>query len=433
GEVATVVGDIAGEELEKMGGIADTAATKIANIAAEWENFKKDLSQDEGFANALKSQLDDVQRETAFFFSDDISNWEKWSTFIKGIFSEDAYERGLEAFEKAQKKLENFNRTFEDEDSNEYRNRIAGLTDTIETQITTYGGLKTQIKETTALLDMADITDTNYIKTLGKEIQALEKKKKAFEDLAKPVTRVTTPELMAADRGTENLSVSLSEEELKAFDQANKSLDSMNEFIQTNIDEVAEMNDGWESYIDTMIRVAQQHDLLQGGLTRLQIAGLAFTEGLMQSAQSADLNLKNLGQTIKSVVGDSIRAFIAEGVAGAVSTAIAKSGIPFPFNMAAGAIAAAGAVALFNSIIPGFEAGGVIPGTQLTGDRKLIRANSGEEVLRRDDPRHRYNNSSRMAANNVRPIILQPSIEYTARGFKVMLNEVDYADSRRRG
>lgn len=39
-------------------------------------------------------------------------------------------------------------------------------------------------------------------------------------------------------------------------------------------------------------------------------------------------------------------------------------------------------------IAPAFAHGGVVPGASSRGDRKLIRVNSGEEVLRRDDPRH---------------------------------------------
>jgi hypothetical protein len=32
-----------------------------------------------------------------------------------------------------------------------------------------------------------------------------------------------------------------------------------------------------------------------------------------------------------------------------------------------------------------------VPGGSFGGDNMLIRANSGEEVLRRDDPRHQFN------------------------------------------
>src|SRR5690606_6581264 len=43
GEVADAVGRIAEENLKKMAGFSDNAATKTQKLAAEWENFKVQL------------------------------------------------------------------------------------------------------------------------------------------------------------------------------------------------------------------------------------------------------------------------------------------------------------------------------------------------------------------------------------------------------
>lgn len=62
-----------------------------------------------------------------------------------------------------------------------------------------------------------------------------------------------------------------------------------------------------------------------------------------------------------------------------------------PAAIGIGVAAAAAMSAAMMGMIPGFDDGGIVGGTTKTGDKQLIRANSGEEVLREDDPRHRKN------------------------------------------
>jgi hypothetical protein len=66
-----------------------------------------------------------------------------------------------------------------------------------------------------------------------------------------------------------------------------------------------------------------------------------------------------------------------------------NSGIPFPLNLAAAAAIVTAGLANVAQIagVPGFAAGGVVPGTDLTGDRRLIRVNSQEEVMTTQDRR----------------------------------------------
>ena len=52
-----------------------------------------------------------------------------------------------------------------------------------------------------------------------------------------------------------------------------------------------------------------------------------------------------------------------------------------------------------------------MPGTSFHGDRLLARVNSGEEILRRDDPRHTFNQTvSRQTP--AKPVVAAPSIEF---------------------
>jgi hypothetical protein len=53
----------------------------------------------------------------------------------------------------------------------------------------------------------------------------------------------------------------------------------------------------------------------------------------------------------------------------------------------------------------------------------LIRANSGEEILTRSDPRHRLNQGGRAMGGG--SVILQPSIEYGLDTFRIRLKRVE--------
>ena len=85
--------------------------------------------------------------------------------------------------------------------------------------------------------------------------------------------------------------------------------------------------------------------------------------------------------------GAIIAAKQGEATAGAVAGA---SKMPFPASLIA-MLASVAAVASIFMAIPKFAFGGIVPGGSFGGDNMLIRANSGEEVLRRDDPRHQFN------------------------------------------
>ncbi len=75
----------------------------------------------------------------------------------------------------------------------------------------------------------------------------------------------------------------------------------------------------------------------------------------------------------------------SEAMAGAAAGA---SKLPFPANLITMLASVAAVVSIFSSI-PKFATGGIVPGGSITGDNMLIRANSGEEVLTRNDPRPR--------------------------------------------
>jgi len=81
------------------------------------------------------------------------------------------------------------------------------------------------------------------------------------------------------------------------------------------------------------------------------------TQGLGESEAGLKDFVKETGNAARKV----IRIWIAQSVAKVVSNALAKTPLPFPLNIAFGAVAGGAAAALFNSIVPSFAGGGFVP------------------------------------------------------------------------
>lgn len=94
---------------------------------------------------------------------------------------------------------------------------------------------------------------------------------------------------------------------------------------------------------------------------------------IMQTAADGSKSFSDLAKSATAAAFKIVRAWIQEGVAGAVAKAL--SGLPFPFNLAAGAVAGAAAAVLFNKAIgaigvPALAGGGVVssPTLALVGE-----------------------------------------------------------------
>ena len=73
--------------------------------------------------------------------------------------------------------------------------------------------------------------------------------------------------------------------------------------------------------------------------------------------------MKDFGKTALNIAKKVIAAYVAEGVAAAVKSALIN--VPFPFNIAAAGIAGGLAAAAINAAIPEFAMGGGVSGPTL--------------------------------------------------------------------
>lgn len=210
-DVAAAVGRIAADSMRESGDIIDSNAIKIENIKTQWQDFKLELAENEGFKKAVSSTLSEWQEFMYVVFSDIATAGEKWKIAFAG--DDKATEIYLEVklrTEQAEKKVKEFNETTLKElekilDSEETK-RLAALEigdhvqvkksdaaikdlterinklkqsvdelDNVEkSNIVTIKSLKEEIKTLQETRELADTADQKYIDTLNEQISVKE-------------------------------------------------------------------------------------------------------------------------------------------------------------------------------------------------------------------------------------------------------------------
>lgn len=128
---------------------------------------------------------------------------------------------------------------------------------------------------------------------------------------------------------------------------------------------------------------AERAMLLAGSFGQIGAAVGGVAGGFLQmAAQMFELIPQLISQIVALTAAKQGEA-IASGTA-------AANKVPFPLNLVAMAATMASIVSAFAKI-PKFATGGVVGGNSFFGDNVIARVNSGEEIITRHDPRHRYN------------------------------------------
>ena len=94
-----------------------------------------------------------------------------------------------------------------------------------------------------------------------------------------------------------------------------------------------------------------------------ELAAASFGEQVMAAGIMGENSMKDFGKTALNIARKVIAAYVAEGVAAAVKSALIN--VPFPFNIAAAGIAGGLAAAAINAAIPEFAMGGGVAGPTL--------------------------------------------------------------------
>jgi tape measure domain-containing protein len=155
--------------------------------------------------------------------------------------------------------------------------------------------------------------------------------------------------------------------------------------------------------------------------TGVQQAFFGIADALMQTAAQGSSSLKEFATAAVGAAAKVVRAQIQEAVAGSITTALARSGIPFPFNIAAGAAAGAAASGLFNKLLSSIKVPGFARGTQYAPGGLAMVGEYGPELM--NVPRGSQILSNNRTNRALEGINSQANIsgEFTVRGTDLVL------------
>ena len=165
--------------------------------------------------------------------------------------------------------------------------------------------------------------------------------------------------------------------------------------------------------------------------TGVQQAFFGIADALMQTAEQGSSSLKEFATAAVGAAAKVVRAQIQEAVAGSITTALARSGIPFPFNIAAGAAAGAAASGLFNKLLSSIKVPGFARGTQYAPGGLAMVGEYGPELM--NVPRGSQILSNNRTNRALEGINSQANIsgEFTVRGTDLVL-VLDRAQSKQK-
>lgn len=192
-----------------------------------------------------------------------------------------------------------------------------------------------------------------------------------------------------------------------------KKLGDMNDMLDRNQEKVRQWSD------ELADRAGVIAGAFENGFANM---GMSIVNGLGLAEDGLQGFVKKLAETAMQLISIMLSQSIANSIAGATASGTA-TGPAAVFTTPAFIATAIGGVMAAFAAIPSFNFGGIVPGSSFTGDRMLIRANSGEEVLTRSDPRHSLNSGGMVSAGG--GITLMPSVEYSMDGFRIVLKRME--------
>lgn len=177
--------------------------------------------------------------------------------------------------------------------------------------------------------------------------------------------------------GTQTSAPTMSVKPEVEIDEFDNSLD-----FDVNINVLSE-----EEYLSQMSPVISAYELAAARIrdigTGIKNVLEANFQNIIAGAAAGAESFNDFARSVGNSVRQMIKAEIALGVAAAVRAALA--GIPFPFNLAAAGAAAGAATALFETAVPKFADGGIVP-AGFPNDTYPALLTSGEMVIPQGKP-----------------------------------------------
>lgn len=255
-------------------------------------------------------------------------------------------------------------------------------------------------REAEAMNNLSEINDDTLNEMLGvlqsadqvrNEINSMRRQMnkvvKGEETTVKPITTPTTSTGRGVDLVPTLTPISAAKDKdfgLETIEKVNRALKMQGIIMQENQLLVAVENQLWQQRINEMNTYASVLGQVSSSFSSL--ASIAEDGSPWQKFATM---LGSVSSQISSLISTYSSLVAVESVAESIRSG---EGIPFPYNlaaMAAAAAAIAGIIASAKSTFAGsYAEGGIVPGTSYTGDKLWARVNSGELIVPERDWRN---------------------------------------------
>jgi hypothetical protein len=378
GKVAEAVGAIANEELKKMGGLSQNAATDIQKLNAAWENFKvtlgsglnstgifsgtlegltdllRDFSGENELVNAVHSlgTAFNAGQNDATGFLDTVKELEK--EFGKGNLAITV--KDLDDITKNMASAATVTQQLKDR-LKELGIQIVGINENplgpnivtawvpnIPAAILSLNSLQEKIKELNSQFEATDINDQKKLSNIGQQIIATQAQVAALEELRKKQEQIGSTK----DRGTED------------FSKGAPKIATTNEGAMILNTEFPNITEKVDSYVEQVGRAkaSLQEWGIQMGITadeqQLQFerstqSAIAYGDAIGSAISSSIQDSENAAQSLKRITQAVLQQFLKQAL-GAIVASAAKAGGPPPVAIALAAAGVAAISAMFAKI-----------------------------------------------------------------------------------
>ena len=397
GDITRAVGEIAQDSMTRTGEIIDTNSIKIQRQTADWENFKLAVAEKPEFKKFVGDELDELSDNFEVFFSSHLSGWEKFKSLI------DITGKNVEHFAAKSRKASadaEWLASWMGEFGNEQESTIKKTKENAEKTET----LSDRMRTLNAQLEVAAVNARNT-----QDVELFIQGQKDVAKIKKEIEELNGYLAAMQPRDTTSLNT-IETKEVRSVEGGGSidtgELDNLGTFIDANTEKTARFieqlkaaqevatNEAFASLSDSFAMAGSNIDGAAGSF--LDFASNMTTLIPQMIAQITALTATQVASDSAAVAGSQAKTAASSSAAIAKGAEQSQS-VPFPFNLIALAATVTAIVSALSQASK-YEFGGVVPGNSFSGDKMMIRVNSGEEVLRATDPRHINNFSGSKAA-----------------------------------
>jgi hypothetical protein len=212
------------------------------------------------------------------------------------------------------------------------------------------------------------------------------------EDIAKLENRRLTFAFLGADIDYFTERIQGLKQELKEVDNLIKESEETNSAISKmkpldgfvfmkpkDVQTLANYNDELDTFKGNLLNIWNGMKKVLDMSMLLEIGFNSLANSIVQMADEGKTSFKDLGQSLLATIRAMLIAYFAQAAAGLTAQEVSSKGL---IGLAAAAAGLVALEALWAAYVPdNFATGGIVGGTDFSGDKRIARVNSGEMIL----------------------------------------------------